>query len=459
MNLSKRFTVILLCALLCAPASLARQIQDQQRDPQASNTLSQDVLIIIQQEKVRFTSQKAVAEMQLKVFDQTGEMVYDSGAIAETELNWPLQDANGQAVKSGMYAYQLSIKEAGAEKAQVRRGHFIVDRAQDRDGADKLWVTSQNSSGVGTELTVARDENATIAGASTNIERTVGRPTENSKRDAGEVESETQNQKEANKTSSAAFTAGTPGQIAKFTTATDVGDSAIAEVNGNIGIGTTETLAKLHVHGTTGIATSGLGAGFFFRNRDTGTTHTDYWGWYSQDNVARFWRQGVGDLMSFNPNGNVGIGTSSSPSRLTIEGQNALTIQGYEPFLNLSDSNSGLQAYHRIQSAHGDLAFFQAGTFRLLGGEIPFTARMVIKDGGNVGIGTISPNHQLSLGRGPGWTWANWGGSIELENATAIGWKTNTAGNRFGIGHTNGGLYFFRTASDPGTRAPTPSTT
>jgi hypothetical protein len=243
MNLTKRFIVMLLFALLCAPTSLARQSQDQQRDAQSNNTLSQDVLIIIQQEKVRFTAQKAVAEMRLKVFDQTGEMVYDSGPIAEPELNWPLRDANGQAVKSGMYAYHLSIKEAGVETARVRRGHFIVDRSQDRDGADRLWVTSQNGSGVGAELTVARDENVTVAGASTNIERTVGQSTENSKRnaDAGrrEVESETQNRSDDRKTASAAAPVGMAGKIAKFTTATEIGDSVITELNSNIGIGAT----------------------------------------------------------------------------------------------------------------------------------------------------------------------------------------------------------------------------
>jgi hypothetical protein len=76
---------------------------------------------------------------------------------------------------------------------------------------------------------------------------------------------------------------------------------------------------------------------------------------------------------------------------------------------------------------------------------------MVIKDTGKVGIGTAFPNHQLSLGRGPNWTSNGWGGAMELDNGTAIAWKSNTAGNRFGMGHTNGGLYFFRTASDPGT--------
>jgi hypothetical protein len=70
---------------------------------------------------------------------------------------------------------------------------------------------------------------------------------------------------------------------------------------------------------------------------------------------------------------------------------------------------------------------------------------------GKVGIGTSNPNHQLSLGAGPKWTTNGWGGSVELENATAIGWKANAAGQRFGMGHTNTGFYIFRTTSDPGT--------
>src|SRR5262245_467160 len=51
---------------------------------------------------------------------------------------------------------------------------------------------------------------------------------------------------------------------------------------------------------------------------------------------------------------------------------------------------------------------------------------------------------------GPYWTTNGWGGAIELESSNAIGWKRNSAGNRFGFGHTDGGFYFFRTTSDPG---------
>jgi hypothetical protein len=44
---------------------------------------------------------------------------------------------------------------------------------------------------------------------------------------------------------------------------------------------------------------------------------------------------------------------------------------------------------------------------------------------------------------------------MDLENAAAIGWRTNNAGQRFGLGHTNGGFFIFRTASDPGTNTST----
>lgn len=164
MKTIKHFIALLLCISFCTPLIQAQPAPDKQQEAQAAN---QDVLIIIQQEQVRFTAQKAVAEMQLHVFDQAGQLVYDSGAVTEPELTWVLRQANGETVKSGLYAYTLAVKEAGAADAKVRRGHFIVDRAKERDGqTDRLWITSQNDSGVGTELTVARNENVTIAGTS-----------------------------------------------------------------------------------------------------------------------------------------------------------------------------------------------------------------------------------------------------------------------------------------------------
>jgi hypothetical protein len=272
------------------------------QSPAPQTPVKQDITIVIQQQQVRFAATQIVEQLHLQVTDQAGEVVFDSGASGVQEVFWPLQYANGAPLKSGLYAYTLTIKEAGANEARVRRGHFIVDRAQDRDGTDKLWVTSPNTSGVGTELTVARDEYATVAGTTTSSERLVGQRAENSGRGNSErgVEAGTKDQTLAAKTNTVAAAYGTTGYIAKFTSASDLGNSVLAELNGNIGIG-------------------------------------------------------------------------------------------------------------------------------------------------------MTPRHRLSIGSGPIWTANGWGGAIELENANAIGWKANAAGQRFGIGHTNTGTYFFRTTSDPGT--------
>src|SRR4029450_12117572 len=134
MKSRKYIIAILLCASLCAPLTLAQPAPDKQQDAQAVNSIAQDVLIIIQQEQVRFTSQKAIAEMQLQILDQAGQLVYDSRAVTGPELTWVLRQADGEAVKSGLYAYTLSVKEAGAEAARVRRGHFLGGRGQGGGG-------------------------------------------------------------------------------------------------------------------------------------------------------------------------------------------------------------------------------------------------------------------------------------------------------------------------------------
>ncbi|MGH9853885.1 MAG: hypothetical protein ACREBD_28920 [Blastocatellia bacterium] len=408
MKTIKHFLAILLCISLCAPLTQAQLASDKQ-DAQTTNTIAQDVLIIIQQEQVRFTSQKAVAEMQLQIFDQAGQVVYDSGAVTGPELTWVLRQADGEAVKSGLYAYTLSVKEAGAETARVRRGHFIVDRAKERDGqTDRLWITSQNESGVGTELTVARNEGETIAGTSVTSERKGVGAEHEAKRD-GEAES-----KSESKVAAAAAASGTTGRIAKFTSSNDLGNSVMTELNSKIGLGTTNPISKFHIvsgandhlpprlessgnttfaagldfyHGTTGkgyvgvpgtatgiasgemlvygspgtktslwaggvsiatldingnfgigtaspqqklhvdgneILSTGNHAGFKFRNRGS-NNGADDWVWYSDGNIARFWRAGVGDLMTVDTAGLVGV--------------NALQIRGGADFAENFDVN------------------------------------------------------------------------------------------------------------------------
>lgn len=461
LTLLARLTLVL--ALTLAPVV-------QAQSPTQQPIAKQDVTIVIQQQQVRFTTPQPVDQMHLLVTDQAGEVVFDSGAASVLEINWQLQYANGTPLKSGLYAYTLTLKDAGDKEARVRRGHFIVDRAQDRDGTDKLWVTSPNTSGVGTELTVARDENAVVAGTTTGGERTVSQRGEGLNRagNGRELDTSTQLQTAAAKTAAAAAANGTAGQIAKFISGTDLGNSVLTELNGGIGIGVSPLAGyRLHTDGAALISLPNGGAvAVGTPNAETGMTITRGTGRADLRFDGTTFKLLAGAAggppssangLTVNLAGKVGFGTTSfSASRVTIEGQDALTVRGSEPFVNLQDSNDSIfQSGHRIQSAHGDLNFFQ-GSFQFTGGALGtrkyvYTPRLIIKDDGNVGIGTVSPNHQLSLGHGPLWTRNGWGGALELDNASAIGWKSNAAGNSFGIGQTNSGLYFFRTASDPGT--------
>jgi hypothetical protein len=296
MRTARLFLALFVCLFSCLPPVFAQQ-------PQSAATISKEATIIIEQNRVRFTAQKSGQEMRLQIFDHAGELVYDSGATSEPEILWSLQNGDGEELNNGLYAYTLTIKESGAETLRARRGHLIVDRVKGRDGADKLWITSQSEGGVGAELTVARDADAVIVGTAAGGERSLGRgPGASRDGDGRAVAAEDQIRSDGGKKALAAAPTGTTGRIAKFTSATEVGDSGITEVNGNVGIGTTEPAGNLHVHGGAGITTSGPGAAFFFRNRET-TTNSDYWAWYSQNNVARLWRQGIGDLVSVTDTG------------------------------------------------------------------------------------------------------------------------------------------------------------
>jgi hypothetical protein len=442
MRSAKNLLATLICLLLCLSAAPALA---QTQKPQI--TAASDVTIIIQQDKVRFTAQKAVAEMRLQIFDQVGDLVYDSGSIAEPELNWPLQNGNGQMLKSGLYGYTLSVKEPGAESPQLRRGHFIVDRAKDQDGkTDRLWVTSQNDSGVGTELTVARGETATVAGAAISSERTIGKRGETTNRDtAGRaVEAEDKSQTKAEK-SVAAAPAATVGQIAKFVTATAVGDSVMTEVGGNIGIGTANPVAgyRLDINGgmhiTAAPNTNNNGEVYFgtpssevgmsiFRDLKRADIRFDG---SSLKLVARG-LEGTGPPSNesgvvINTQGNVGIGTNTLFAGFKLDTRGAAIFNpggngGGFISLHTPNSETGM-TINGNGTTRADLRF-NSSTLKLVASSagIPAaTSGVAITTAGNVGIGTENPATKLHV-ESPGFAEI----SIRSTNERAILSLTNS---------------------------------
>jgi hypothetical protein len=339
MKTIKRFIAILLCISLCMSLTQAQPAPDKRQDAQTTNTIAQDVLIIIQQEQVRFTAQKSVEEMRLQIFDQAGQLVYDSGAVTGPELTWVLRQSNGEAVRSGLYAYTLSVKEAGAADAQARRGHFIVDRAKERDGkTDRLWITSQNEGGVGTELTVARNEGETIAGTSATSESKSVKAEDETARD-DEAESKSESRAEVT-----ALSSGTAGRIAKFTSSTNLGNSVMTELSGNIGIGTTNPISKLHVSsgGNAPPRLESLGGASYAAGWDFyhGTTGKGYVGapgtgvslapgemivYGAVGTPASIWGGGVRGI-TVTTTGNVGIGTAFPVAKLDVDGATRTSV-------------------------------------------------------------------------------------------------------------------------------------
>jgi hypothetical protein len=214
---------------------------------------------------------------------------------------------------------------------------------------------------------------------------------------------------------------GTQNRLAKWLdNAGTLGDSAIVDVNGAIGIGTTTPQSGLDYRNA--------GAAIFARDLP------------ANPGVAQSALQlGLSNLGSRN----AGVG----PSFLFF-GENTA---GAKSFLGRV---SGVWE-NPSAGAEAGAIFFQV---RANSSDVnALTERMRINSIGNVGIGTTGPAHRLSIFGGPNWTSDFWGGAIGLPNASAIGWQANASGFRYGIGHTTAGFAIFRTASDLGTTSSGPT--
>ena len=178
----KHFAFALAVTFICTLALSA-----QAQTPRVST-----VNVSAESDKVRIAAQGDVWEMRIEVSDESGDVVFQSGAITGQQLDWNMKDSQGERVAAGAYLVTVTFRNA-AGKMRKRVEQVTVDEAERAD-------TKRDAAPEAVQ--------ATITGA------------------------------------------GTAGRIAKFTGAATIGNSVITESAGKIGIGTAAPTSTLHVNST-----------------------------------------------------------------------------------------------------------------------------------------------------------------------------------------------------------------
>lgn len=190
--------------------------------------------------------------------------------------------------------------------------------------------------------------------------------------------------------------------------------------DGKVGIGTTAPEGRLDVTGNIWLNSDNANAAYYLRiNRGQsqdggillyGNKVLDWQlvnlanrdlNWYSYSTGS--------SVMRLTSAGNLGIGTTSPAEKLRVQGNSGSDLLvRFQPFTNnaqtklyLSSVSSGDGGYFYDANnnesglfAYGDYTFY-VGTSNISGSI--GNPRMIIKQGGNVGIGTTSPDYQLDI--------------------------------------------------------------
>jgi len=192
---------------------------------------------------------------------------------------------------------------------------------------------------------------------------------------------------------------GTANALPKYTAAGTLGDSSVTEAGGLVGIGTAPPISwQLHVEGegaaTGHVAHFSNGGGVAYVG--IGANQKSHYLYTKSNGSFGIHVPGVGDKLTILNNGNVGIGTTTPTSILSIDGT---TFNGAAAANNLLHLQGTTSASLRFQTAGGGgtSADLRAANGEGLYFEVDDVPRMYINTSGNVGIGTDGPTAKLDI--------------------------------------------------------------